>query len=470
MNDKLNIDKTIREKLDDFSVAPPSHVWDNIQGQMAAQQRKKRFIYVSWIAAAALVVFAFVAGWVLNEQTEALLPETVEQTIVQPTEEEDKTTDRIAGNESAVEDELFVSTKSLHLNSFDANSKKEVNSVFESNEVNGENSFVASVERISYDLLESIEAIFNTKQSTVYLVEYQQQSSELDINAFDEILIAENIKNTKKHKNSNDGWKVGTLISPGYASHSSSHSDSYAQNMTYSGSNGSANVGAGFSVQYKTTKRLRVESGVYYSQNGQNSNNSGQDFFSFNNKADYMMAAPNDVADVAPGFSNTIQLSSNGISMNSTAGVINMRSAPKGAMVATNAESINAVTENTLTTSGEFLQVFQFVEVPLYLRYSVIDKKFGVEVLGGINAGMVVGNNAYIDNEYGKQNVGSTNDISTLNLSGTIGVGMNYALGKHFSLALEPRLNYFLNSINSNPDVDFRPYRVGIFTGVYYEF
>ena len=147
-----------------------------------------------------------------------------------------------------------------------------------------------------------------------------------------------------------------------------------------------------------------------------------------------------------------------------------MRTAPKGAVVATNAESANAGYDNTLTSSGEFSQVFQFVEVPLYLRYSVLDKRFGIEIMGGLNAGMVVGNAAYINNEYGKQNIGSTEDISTMNLSGTVGVGMNYALGKQFSLALEPRLNYYLNSINSNPDVDFRPYRVGIFTGVYYEF
>ena len=106
----------------------------------------------------------------------------------------------------------------------------------------------------------------------------------------------------------------------------------------------------------------------------------------------------------------------------------------------------------------------------MYLRYNLLDKRFGIEVLGGVNAGFVVGNNAYIDNEYGKQNVGSTEDISTLNFSGTVGVGVNYMLGKHFSLAVEPRLNYYLSSINTNSEVVYRPYRIGIFTGVYYEF
>lgn len=470
MNDKINIDKTIREKLEDFSVAPPSHVWDNIQGQMAVQQRKKRLAYVSWIAAAAVVVFAFIAGWVLNERADAIVPETVEQPKVQPLKEENKTTDKTTIIESANENDLLVETNSKNISFDDTNSKMGVSSLSSSSKNIGENLFVASVERISYDTLESLEAIFMLERSDVSFVENKQQPSELGLSTYDEMLIAENIKTSKKQENTENGWKIGTLISPGYAAHSSSHSEQYAQNMTYSGSDGSANVGAGFSVQYKTNKRLRIESGVYYSQNGQSSNNSGTELFGFNSNTDYMVAAPEVIADAAPGFSNTVLLSGNGIAMNSTAGVINMRSAPKGAMVATSAESVNAKNTNTLTTSGEFSQVFQFVEVPLYLRYNVLDKKFGVEIMGGINAGMVVGNNAFIDNEYGKQNIGSTDDISTMNLSGTIGVGMNYALGKHFSLALEPRLNYFLNSINSNPDVDYRPYRVGVFTGIYYEF
>ncbi|HYQ59260.1 MAG TPA: outer membrane beta-barrel protein, partial [Draconibacterium sp.] len=166
-----------------------------------------------------------------------------------------------------------------------------------------------------------------------------------------------------------------------------------------------------------------------------------------------------------------VRTGSNGIAMNSTAGVINMKTPPSGANITASLESATGdAVANVLYAEGEFSQVFEFVEVPLYLRYSLLDKKFGIEVLGGVNAGFVIGNNAYLDNDYGVQNIGSTADISTLNFSGTLGVGVNYELGKHFSFALEPRLNYYLNSINSNPDVDYRPYRIGVYTGVYYEF
>ncbi|MDD2380648.1 MAG: hypothetical protein PHV35_03015, partial [Mariniphaga sp.] len=93
-----------------------------------------------------------------------------------------------------------------------------------------------------------------------------------------------------------------------------------------------------------------------------------------------------------------------------------------------------------------------------------------VELVGGISAGVLSGNDVFIKNENGLQNIGKTRDISSVNVSGTIGFGMTYVLNNNLSLAVEPRLNYYLNSINRNPDVEFRPYRVGVYTGLYYAF
>ena len=123
------------------------------------------------------------------------------------------------------------------------------------------------------------------------------------------------------------------------------------------------------------------------------------------------------------------------MAMNSTAGVIQFSKTPVGAEVGAGLEdALDAgPSPNTLLTDGEFSQVFEFIEVPLYLRYSLIDAKFGVDILGGLNAGIVAGNNVYMDNQYGNQNIGKTKDISTVNFSGTVGVGLNYALNKNIS-------------------------------------
>lgn len=470
MNDQLNIDKQIREKFDGFSVAPPPHVWDNIQGQIVGQQKKKRLAYMGWISAAAVVVFAFVAGWVFNEKSGELMPELVEQEIVQPLKNIESTSK--SNNENTLETETAFVSETEAKTSDDKIEKSEATFFAPSTvrELDIENAFVVSLEKVSYEFLESLEAIFIQDENRLNLAERKGvKEVEFGISSNDENRIAENIKNLDKQTDGENSWIAGAHVSPGYSSQSAKHGEQYAQNMSYSADDGNGNVGGGLSVQYKTGKRFRVESGVYYSQNGQSSSNGTRSLFSFRDDADYF-AAPENVDGANPSFSNAVQLSSAGIAMNSNAGVIKMRSTPKGASVASNVEQQDSKYLNTLTTSGEFSQVFEFVEVPLYLRYRILDKRFGIELMGGVNAGFVVGNNAYIDNNYGKQNIGSTEDISTLNLSGTVGMGVNYMLGKHISLAIEPRFNYYLNSINSNPDVDYRPYRIGVFTGIYYEF
>jgi len=259
-------------------------------------------------------------------------------------------------------------------------------------------------------------------------------------------------------------WQAGMYISPGYSSYSASHTENYERTMTYPANDGGMNLGGGFSVQYKTGKRLRVESGVYYAQNGQKSENT-TNLFAFNSHSDLAYASPE-----VKYLSNAVQMDNGNLLMNGTAGVIAMNETPKGASIEGNFDASTAGISNMFVPSGSFSQVFEFVEVPMYLRYRIIDKRVGVEVLTGISTGFLVGNNAYIDNQYGVQNVGSTVDISTVNFSGALGLGASYAVSKHLSIAFEPRFNYSLNSINSNPSINFRPYRIGFYTGLTYGF
>ncbi|MDX1286223.1 MAG: hypothetical protein R3182_14485, partial [Draconibacterium sp.] len=458
MSDKINIDKSIREKLEGFSVTPPPHVWDSIQGQMAAQRRKKRMAYIGWISAAAVVVFAFIAGWYFNDNTKEEIPATtVEQRSVLPDKEKDEVKEQperlLAENEKDVTEEKTSVSEKVQLEG--KGDLQTINITTAEKEIIAE---TTAFEKIRLEFLERIEAVLQTgfKVDGVYLAEYREQDQlkiKKALSESDEMLVAGNISNIDRSLEKESGWILGMHLSPGYASHSASHSSQYARNMTYSGESGNGNLGGGVSIQYKTGKKLRIESGIYYAQNGQKSGNS-YGLFAFRDNLDYSFNQ-GVVAEQEPSFSNAVQMSSDGIAMNSTAGVINMRGVPKGAEVESALESSKAAFANTLNTNGEFSQVFEFVEIPLYLRYNVLDKKLGVELMGGLNAGVIVGNNAYIDNDFGLQNIGSTEDISTINFSGTFGVGLNYALGDHLSLAVEPRLNYYLNSINTNPDVDF---------------
>ena len=89
------------------------------------------------------------------------------------------------------------------------------------------------------------------------------------------------------------------------------------------GSRSATGVGAGISVQVKTSRRWMVESGIYYSRNGDKSPGSNQ-FFS--DKADYAYFGVGD----SKFFSNAVSLRSGQLTMNSTAGVIRITQTPPG--------------------------------------------------------------------------------------------------------------------------------------------
>ena len=84
MKEDLHMDKAIREKLENFSAEPPSHVWSNIQEKMAMRQRKRRMAYITWTSVAAVVVFAFIAGWMLNKESGTISETFVEEKVLLP--------------------------------------------------------------------------------------------------------------------------------------------------------------------------------------------------------------------------------------------------------------------------------------------------------------------------------------------------------------------------------------------------
>lgn len=478
MKKELNTDRIIREKLENFSASPPQHVWNNVQASLAAQKRRRRIAYVAWISAAAVVLLAFIGGWYFSEsqnrksiqanQTEITSQDSAPQKSLEKQEQISSTQKSKIVEEQEKQEQKVTSNNFLAAKTLVADNNNGV----DEKTVEVQPAIMQHITETALPEMMETETQANEtvdKDAEEKLNDFDKEitmpdNSKTTFSDYEKNLIVGNVERLKNTPEKQGSWKIGMNLSPGYSSHVASHSDSYNQNMNYSANNGNANVAGGISVQYKTAKRWSVESGVYYAKNGQKSENSF-DLFTFNQSEDRMYSSVGDSY-----FSNTVNVSNGMMEMNGTAGVVALNGTPRGVEVTTNLDESKMDSQNSLVTSGQFSQVFEFVEIPLLVRYRIIDARFGLELLGGFNAGIVVGNDAYLDNDYGLQNVGKTEDISPFNVSGTLGVGLNYELGKHFSLGFEPRFNYYLSSINQNPDVDYRPYRIGFYTGIYYEF
>jgi hypothetical protein len=456
-------DELLRGRLEHFSAEPPEHVWQGIRSGMKAVRGRKRMIVLRRLTAAAVLLLAVMAGVLVPDwsgpghsglvesiQDPAFSPGPSDAPVASGSEQSVNTTQitgKIPGilTSNEVPDgfpEVGGSRKSA-LPDFPRTDKENM-------------SLLSTIKAyIAYDSFRE-ELKPGVKSETI---------SADKLSEADQLIIAGNMAIiTSGESDSNPAWKVGVHLSPGYSSHSASHSQAYARNMTYSDAEPQANMGGGFSLQYKTTSRWRLESGMYYSRNGGNSSNSP----GFGgNRAQYDYAS-------SPGsperyFNTNVSLKLGQMVMNSTAGVIAFSHTPSNVELVSMPESSTGLS-TAMLTPGEFSQVFDFVEVPLFARYQVVDSKLDVELVGGLSASLVVGNYVYMENIRGREHVGSTQDISTVNFSGNAGVGLIYAMGRNLSLSVEPRLSYFLNSINHSGDVNFKPWRVGVFTGISYEF
>lgn len=454
-------DKLIRSKLENYSVTPPAHVWSQVQHQLENNKRKTRLLWYKTAAAAAVLALVFSTGWFFSENNKrnivsesgVAVQQPVEKlsaaAIDEPAKKNDTKIEVIAENVTR-ESKIFVENKAENVLFQTAGNDSKNNGVNRTT--------------IAFAKINSRNSRFETDPFPQQELKRKPgENTDLALLDFEKEIVKRNLQELEDKSREDGNWKMGMFLTPGYSSYAANHSSEYEQNMTYSGSGGNANVGGGLSLVYKTSRRLMVESGVYYAQNGQKTSNS-MNLFAKNLEADYAFA-PGELTY----SSNDVQLNNGSMAMNSTAGVIAFSSTPKGAEFSGGFETESGKT-NLLVPEGEFSQVFEFIEVPLLVRYRVVDARLGVELMTGITTGFLVGNNAYIDNQYGLQNIGKTEDISNVNLSGTLGVGTSYSLTKNLSFALEPRFSYYFNSINKNPEVSFKPYRIGIFTGLTYDF
>ena len=92
MKGTKNTDELIRAKLGNYSVAPPAHVWQQVQQQLDMQKKRTRLIWFRAAAIAAVVVLAFMAGWYFKDNTEKSLVTGVNTEIENKTEQQNSST------------------------------------------------------------------------------------------------------------------------------------------------------------------------------------------------------------------------------------------------------------------------------------------------------------------------------------------------------------------------------------------
>lgn len=474
MKDK-NIDELFRSKLSNFEQEPPAYVLENVLAGVAGARRKKKIIFWRIAGVAAALLLAFVTGWQFNGGDETIIesPVVVQSTIPEtvPSTGEDQ---KIAPVGAAVKSaETLVAQATERISAKTQNISAQNTPKNQMPTATLADSQIAQATEEESLLLKPIKSLTKLLQpvlsapARIVPGQQKQLAANTDqVKSIDQQIMEQNQQQILAQNKEKGKWSVGAQVSPAYNVSRSSHAQTYASNMISSSASNPVDVGGGVSVQFKKGKRWSLQSGVYYSGLGQSSGSS-----TFSNRN---LAASSDFAtNVGKEYFNApvnIDASSSKMLMNSTAGVIEFSNVPSGMVLGTNLEDKTLASNTVVVSDARFIQNFEYIEVPLYLRYTVLDSKFDVEMVGGFSSNILVGNDTYMESAVGRSLVGSTKDMETMNYSGTLGVGFKYGISRHLSLNVEPRVKYFLNSLNSNSSVTYKPYTIGVFTGLSYEF
>ena len=104
------------------------------------------------------------------------------------------------------------------------------------------------------------------------------------------------------------------------------------------------------------------------------------------------------------------------------------------------------------------------------MKYRLVDKTIGINVIGGLSYNLLVHNTVTTTMNGTIYPVGDTRGLNPLSLSSSLGMGMEYNISGKLSLNLEPTFRYYLNPFSVTTGTFIHPYSFGIFSGVMYKF
>jgi hypothetical protein len=259
------------------------------------------------------------------------------------------------------------------------------------------------------------------------------------------------------HANESERWSIAAMASPTYYDRFNSGGDELTSLLVESEKPVISYTG-GIAFSYKISRRFSIQSGLYYSSMGQQV----EGITSYGGFKKYVDSK---------GGHNFEVLTTNGTVFTSNADVFLIAS---GSSERINTNYNNDIFDpgkaNLSYISGSMRQEFRYLELPVSIRYKVVDKMIDLNLIGGVSYNLLVNNSVYTLLDGAKYPIGETEGMNPLSVSSTLGMGMEYSVSKSLSLNLEPTFRYYLNPFNTVVSSGTHPYSFGIFSGLSYRF
>lgn len=531
MNKKKNIDRLFQESFKNIEVQPPVALWDAIENRLNNKKKKKNIIPLWWALAVVAAGLAILATAMYIDSTDNINLATPDKTIEVVNEtntnlqeslknSRSNTTDKIATPENQTTpsqqfatDNSKTETESTRKNDPNRPAEtvtKKTNTI--------KNAVIVKQQRQATAMLNKQRAMSGTKtnpkaykksntaiakneqeqelrkpaiekQSPVYknqkdinvttstasykaLKKEKQTENETkeksisdDIAIHDALAVKDSIikklptlqdvatqekeeeeeLNTPKFKRQ---WAATTQIGPVYARSLGGSAVNNEVSDHQGGTQGNLSYGIG--VSYQVAPRWTVRTGVNQIQMVYNTQdiNYQLDFSSYTTGSfaqDYTASA---VKNASPSNNNFVNNNSLGSDFAAQELLSSQFTGVKGALS----------------------QQLGYIEVPLEVQYSLLNsRRFKIQVLGGISALFLTENTVGVENNNQRLELGEDRNFNNFNQSANFGLGLGYDINTKLGAFIEPTFKYQLNTLRDNT-ANFRPYILGIHSGVRYSF
>ncbi|MHA3788444.1 hypothetical protein ACX0HA_09565 [Flavobacterium hauense] len=126
--------------------------------------------------------------------------------------------------------------------------------------------------------------------------------------------------------------------------------------------------------------------------------------------------------------------------------------------------------QSTQLMEGSMVQKTGYIEIPLEMSYALVNKKFGIDLIGGVSGLFLNENNVSVVSSTGMSTeVGQAQNLNNLHFSTNVGVGFKYKFWESFQANFEPTFKYQVNAYSRDAG-NFKPYFIGLYSGVSFSF
>lgn len=112
----------------------------------------------------------------------------------------------------------------------------------------------------------------------------------------------------------------------------------------------------------------------------------------------------------------------------------------------------------------DILEEYSFTEVPFEVKYKIIGHKFGIEAIGGFSTFYLNKNSVTVEGINKKIEIGEMDNLKKVHFSANIGAGFYYKISNRLQFNVEPILKYHLNLSTD----EFKKISFGLQTGFQY--